>query len=404
MRWYAGTLAERGLCPMASRTSHLLMVTTVSDTLWAFLLPYAAHYRQQGWRVDAATSLSERDRDERRLDAHFDSVHDIPWSRRPTDLRGGVGAGRRLRAILEGGGYDLVHTHTPIASFLTRLTCGTIPAPRRPRVVYTAHGFHFHPGGRATTNGAYALAEKAAGRWCDRLVVINEDDLHAARWLQLAAGQVTLFPGIGVDLDRYRPTPELRAEARAFRSGLGLEDDAVVFTMVAELIHRKNHRAALVALARAGDRRHHLVLAGDGPLGAELAAEAHRLGIGDRVHLTGLLDDVRPAILASAATVLPSRQEGLPRSVLESLALGVPVIGSDIRGIAELVGDDGGILVGVEDIDGLAAAFAAMARDDRRPGLPPSVDERLARYSQRHLLELHDRLYHELLSDEAVTA
>lgn len=371
------------------------MVTTVVDTLQAFLLPYAAHFRAQGWVVDAAAA--DR-RGTAPIDA-FDGFHEIPWSRAMRDPRNLTTAARAIRTILKRNRYDIVHTHTPIASFITRVAVGTLPAARRPRVVYTAHGFHFHPGGGHLVNGAFIAAEKAAGHWTDRVVVINDDDLRAARRLHLAGGRVTRFPGIGVDLDRYRPTPPLRERATRLRRELGLGPGDVLFTMVAEMIPRKNHLTALRALA-AGDRpHHHLLLVGDGPLRDRIAEEAARLGVAERTHLGGETDDVRPAMLAAAATLLPSRREGLPRAVLESLALGIPVIGSDIRGTAELVADDGGVLVDPSSAGELAGALDLMARTDVGPALGPAVAQRLHRYSQAELLRLHERLYRGLLAE-----
>jgi glycosyltransferase involved in cell wall biosynthesis len=366
------------------------MVTTVSDTIRAFLLPYARHLRDLGWAVEAATSGVGG----AGLEDHFDAVHEVPWTRTLHDPRNGL-AGRVVRGVLTRTRYDLVHTHTPIASFVTRLATASLPAHRRSPVVYTAHGFHFHPGGRRLRNAIFELTEKVAGRWCDRLVVINDDDLRDAQRLRLAGGRVCLLPGIGVDLDRYRATPALARRAAGMRRELGLGDDDVLYSMVAEMIPRKNHDVVLRALAALGDRRCHLALAGDGPLRPQLERRAAELSLADRTHFLGNLDDVRPCMLASAGTVLPSRREGLPRAVLESLALGVPVIGSRVRGIAELVGDDGGTLVDPDDVAGMAAALGRHARTPA--GLPATVSDRLERYSEAHLLRLHEDLYAELL-------
>lgn len=383
------------LLRMRHRPPRLLIVTTVPVTLHAFLLPYAAHLRSKGWEVDAATAT-----DGSELAPHFDAVHDIPWSRSIRDPRVLAAATRQIRRVVLDNAYDVVHVHTPIASFLTRAVCGSLSVHRRPRIVYTAHGFHFHPDGHRVTNMAFAAAEKAASRWCDRLLVINQTDYDAAVRLKLAGrGQVLQFPGIGVDLDWYRPTPELVSAAAQLREKIGVNSDDVVFGMIAEMTPRKNHQTVLRAFARANDPCHHLVLAGDGELRAELEEETHRLGVADRVHFLGISSDVRPLLLASAATLLLSRREGLPRVVLESLAMGIPVIGSRIRGITELVADDGGIIVDPDDVEGMAAAMHKLARTDQGPVLPASVAERLRDYSLANLLELHESLYSELLNE-----
>jgi glycosyltransferase involved in cell wall biosynthesis len=334
--------------------------------------------------------------------SYFDTVHDIPWARSIRDPRILATATMQLRRVLLDNAYDIVHTHTPIASFLTRIVCGTLASKRRPRIVYTAHGFHFHPHGRRIANGAFALAEKMAGHWCDRLVVINHTDFQAARRLRLAGrGQVMQFPGIGIDLDWYVPTPEMLKSAGELREKLCIDADDAIFATIAEMTPNKNHHLVLHAMAHNNCQNHHVVFAGDGEMRRSLEDEAARLQLSDRVHFLGVVDDIRPLVLASAATILTSRREGLPRVVLESLALGVPVIGTKIRGITDLVGDDGGVLIECDDAFGLAQAMRTLARSSIGPVLSQSVRTRLEDYSLSHLLELHDDLYGGLLLDAA---
>ena len=371
---------------------HLLMVTTTSSTASAFLLPYAAHYRDAGWRVDLATSLLQPD-----LCDQFDHIYDICWTRSLRDVRRLFAAAATLRVILLKNRYDIVHTHTPIASFITRGVVGTLRPHQRPAVVYTAHGFHFHAHGSRLTNGAFAGAERVAGRWSDRLIVINHQDYEqaAARRI-MSRDQIHHFPGIGLDLSWYRSTPELLQRTEDVRRTLKLADEDVLFTMVAEFTPNKNHLLALMALAQNRNPHYHVAFVGDGTMRRQMEHEAERLGVDDRTHFLGECSDVRPWILAAAATLLLSSREGLPRAVLESLALGVPVIGTRIRGIADLVASDGGLLVEPGDIGGISKALDALATGGGS-ALAPTVPPRLQRHSIGRLLDLHDALYDELL-------
>ena len=110
------------------------------------------------------------------------------------------------------------------------------------------------------------------------------------------------------------------------------------------------------------------------------------------------MGDVRPLIAASVATLLPSFREGLSRAVLESLAMGVPVLGSRVRGIAELVEPGGGVLVDPNDAGALAAAIEKTADDPAACFDGPAVRARLEPYGIEHLLSAHDDLYNELLA------
>ena len=380
--------------PTSSRQARLLLVTTVPSTFY-FLLPYASYFSAKGWQVDGMTGQAPMPAQTRSALAH---VHAVSWSRRladPSNLR----AVLQVRRILRDGRYDIVHTHTPIASFVTRVATATIPRTSRPRLAYTAHGFHFHAGGSRLKNAFYVGAEVLAGRVTDRLVVINEEDGRVAgRFRVVSRDRLVMMPGIGIDLSHYRRTPELLAQAVRARRSLEVADGAVLLTVVAELTPRKNIAVAIAALARNADHRLHLVVAGVGPLAASLTQQAQRLGVADRVHLLGSVSDVRPLLLSSAALVLPSRREGLSRAVMEALALGVPVIGSRTRGITDLVEPDGGLLVAPDDEVGLSVAYDAVQSHERGDALATRLADRLTRLSLDHLIRQHERLYAALLN------
>jgi glycosyltransferase involved in cell wall biosynthesis len=371
----------------------MLIVTTIPAT-FGFLAPYARHLRRQGWWVDLASGTGE-------LPAAWqdgiDGRIEIPWSRR-LGGRTTLASIRAARRVLATGNYAIVHTHTPIASFAVRLAAATIPRSRRPAIVYTAHGFHFAPGQNPLVNAAFIAAEWIAGRWTDRLVVINDHDVHAARRFHLVRGdRLVYMPGIGLDLDWYRASDDLAAAGFRLREELGIPRAAPLLTIIAELSHRKKQDLALRALALLDRRDVHLALAGEGPRSAEYRQLARSLGISDRVHFLGHLGDVRPLIVTSAATLLPSYREGLSRAVLESLAMGVPVVGSDIRGIADVVEPDGGLLVPPGDVAALAQAITEVLETPRPADMADRVRQRLAPFSLDDLIAAHEQLYGSLL-------
>ena len=373
----------------------LLIVTTVAATLRAFLLPYARHFRALGWRVDAlardAASMPEC------VEA-FDACHEVAFTRRPWELRDLRAMNASIRDLVIREGYDIVHVHTPVASFVTRMALRKLPARTRPGVVYTAHGFHFYRGGNPLKNAAYLNLERLAARWTDRLVVINEEDETAARAHGLLPPErIVHMPGIGLDLSAWSRETVLASDPEGPdpREELGLKADDTLFIMVAEFNPGKRHREALDALAMTGRPDFHLALAGRGPLEGAVRDQAEGLGLAGRVHFLGQRSDVPRLMLASLATVLPSEREGLNRSVMESIALGVPVLGADARGIRDLITDPSrGFLFPVGDVAALAAAMVKMADDPpkERPRPDPAWDI-------RNLLRAHEKLYAELLGE-----
>lgn len=378
----------------------LLLATTVHETFDAFLVPYAAHFRSLGWQVDLVASGAPTCPT---CCAGVDHVHDATWARHPF-ATGNLAEVAEVRRIVRAGRHDLVHVHTPVAALLARAALRPSWRDRsgiRPRVVYTAHGFHFDEAARWRTL-PYELAERRAGPWTDHLVVINEEDLAWAREHQVVAGgALEHMPGIGVDLTHYRRTDALRSRARAVRSELGLGPTTPLFTMVAEFIPRKRHVDVVDALARVRPEAH-LALVGDGPEMDAVRQRTRELGLADRVHLVGRRRDVRPWVLAAAATVLPSTREGLPRCVMEAMSLGVPVVATDIRGTRELVGGDRGLLVPVSAPDRLAAAMTRVLAD---PGgarrRAEAARRHVVRYDLDALLARHERTYERLLGAAA---
>jgi len=370
----------------------LLIVSTVSSTVKAFLLPFADHFRSLGWQVDALASGIER------CDAclaHFDRVYDIEWSRHPLDYRNVTRALLRVRDLVGHGEYDIVHVHTPVAAFITRLALGRRRRATGPSVIYTAHGFHFHPGNSWLRNRVFTALEKIASRRTDYLVTMNRTDEGAALRLGLVPpGRLCFMPGIGVDRHRFRPSAVPPAELEALRRLLGIGDDNPVFTMIAEFIPRKRHRDVVAALSRLQHENVHVVFVGDGPLRKPIGRLVANSGLAGRVHFAGLQADVRSFILMSRATILPSTQEGLPRSVLESLSCGVPVIGSDIRGTQDLLGDGGGMLYPAGDIGALASLIEWFTdHPEKVAAMGGRAVACMDQYDTARIVSLHEELY-----------
>jgi glycosyltransferase involved in cell wall biosynthesis len=387
-----GTALPRGVS--------LLIVATIATTVRSFLLPYAAHFRAQGWRVDAAANATAGDAI---LNQAFDHVYELPLSRSILDIGGMLRSERAMAGILEAG-YDLVHVHTPIASLVTRIAVRRMPAARRPALAYTAHGFHFHKDGLAATNALFVTAERMAGRWTDRLVVINDEDFEAARRHRIVpAARLVRMPGIGIDTAVYSRAQLEPDDIRRARDELGGGPDVPFFVVVAELTSRKRNGDAIEALALVRDRRARLAILGDGPERASLEAQAERLGVRDRVHFAGFVREVRPVIASATALVLASDREGLARAIMEALALEVPVIASTARGNRELVDPDRGILVPVGDPAALAAAMDRLI-DDPEAGRRMAARGRarmIERFDVKAVIREHEAMYRSMLAARA---
>lgn len=228
-----------------------------------------------------------------------------------------------------------------------------------------------------TTLGGLPAEDRAVGwsfrrlartalRTADALVAHNEEDARRLATLRVLPPKVPvhIVPGGGVDLARFAPAP------------LPPLDTGLVFAMVARLERSKGVSEFCQAARRIKDRSElaRFVLAG--PPGELSVAEVAAMA-GGAVEVLGEVDDIRPTLAAAHVAVLPSHIEGMPRFMLEALAMGRPVITSDIPGARETVDERvNGVLVPPGQIEPLIAAMesflkrpdliAAMARASRQ--------------------------------------
>lgn len=383
---------------LRDNTSHdsgelrLLQVTTLDIMLEWFLLPFGRWFRKRGWKVDALASGAASSDD---CQAAFDRAFDCSWTRSPFSLRNYTTAPRIVRRVVAEGKYDIVHVHTPIAAFVTRWALRKMRRRGEVAVVYTAHGFHFHERGHPLKNVLFRSAEKLAGRWTDRLVVLTPADLDAAIEERLIdRDRLHLIPSIGIDSDRYDPAAVPDESVAALRAELGIPSDEAVLLAAARIAGGKHHDDMLRAAART-KQPVHLLFAGEGPLEQELEDLAGSLGIADRVHFLGHRADVPVLIKASAATLIASEREGLSVFALESMSMGVPVVGTDIRGVRELVGDDEcGTLFPVGDVDAFVAAIDELLASPDVAATKGSRGRHLVRaYSVESVLAAYEELY-----------
>lgn len=379
----------------------LLYIATVAAPIRNFYIPYADHFRQRGWRLLAAA------RDcvgVEPIERAFDGTFDVPFSRSIVDSSNALRGLPAVKRLLEEARPDLVHVHTPIASFVTRLATHQVRPAIRPAIVYTAHGFHFHAGGNPILNRAFETAERVAGRWTDRLVVINDEDERAALRLRIVPPRrLVRMPGVGIDPSVYARSRVEPGQIALLRQALGIEADAPLFTSIAELHPNKRHERTIEALSRMAYPGAHLAIAGGGEMRGQLESAAGRYGVRERVHFLGFVGDIRPLLATSTAVVLSSEREGLARALMEALSLEVPVIASDARGNAEVVGSDGGFIVPNADPTGLARAMdRLLAEPDLGAAMGRLGRSRMVeRYSQEAVIAMHEAMYAAMLQERA---
>lgn len=167
----------------------------------------------------------------------------------------------------------------------------------------------------------------------------------------------------GVDVRRFRRS-DFEMSAARLRTDHGIPDSAFVFACIAAFRREKNHRGLIQAFARLPTNTY-LLLAGDGPERHAIELQVRLAGLGTRAVFLGNVADIRPVIVASNATVLSSTAvETFSMAMLESMALQVPMIASDIGGLAEAISHgETGMLCRLGDVGALTEQMKTLAED-----------------------------------------
>jgi glycosyltransferase involved in cell wall biosynthesis len=292
----------------------------------------------------------------------------------------------------------IVHTHTSKAGFIGRLAARLVGVPA---VIHQPHGHIFYGYYSRAVTAFYVALERIAARFSDRLVTLTDREIeeHLALGIGRREQFVTVPSGV--------PTAELRAQSpgrQAAREVLGLPAHAFVVAALGRLVPVKGFDLLIEAmpavLAVVPDTR--AVVVGDGPEEGTLASLAERLGVSERVRLHGPSADIATILAAADVLAAPSHNEGMGRSLVEAMALGVPVVGAAVGGIPAVVGHDvAGRLVPPDDVGALAAALIELGREGSvRAKLAEAARERAELFSTEVAEGLMLDLYATLVRDK----
>ncbi len=261
-------------------------------------------------------------------------------------------AAAQVARVLRREGAEILNTHSSVDAWVGGWAGRCLGIP----IVRTRH--------LAIPLRANPLSPRVYSWMADCVVTTGEDGKALLlRQAPLTSDRVTVVP-TGVDLQRFDPA---RTRPARVRAELGLDVSSRFVGVVAVLRLFKGHAVLLEALASPplAGRPLQLILAGNGPVEGLLKAQVSRLGLEARVRFLGHREDVEDILAACDVVVLPSvRDEGVPQAILQALALGRPVVASDVGGIRQIVYHGvTGLLVPAEDCTALAAAIARLLDD-----------------------------------------
>ena len=333
----------------------LLLVLSDLDFFWSHRLPLAKGAAVAGWEVHLAAPGTQKDK---RLAELGFVCHELPDFRRHGALGGLARTLWSLRRLIKKINPDLTSAISLKTAFMTGLA-----APKTAPIVatITGLGFLFRSEGikaKAMRTLLQVPLQRAFGRPNNHAIFQNTDDLNLMIQLRIVAQDRThLIRGSGVNLDDFKPAPDFPHPS-----------DKVV--MAARMVREKGVLEFIEAarmLKKRGVKAEFILAGGAAPFNPNALSEAELAAalVDSDVSAPGYIADMTPLYETANLAVLPSYYgEGIPKSLLEAAACGLPIVTTDHTGCREAVDDKvNGRLVAARDSQGLANAIAELLGD-----------------------------------------
>lgn len=332
----------------------VLFVASIKDHIVGFHLPFINYFLEQGYEVHVAT----------RLDGKIDSDSKIIWKninfcRSPLSIDN-IKSFKELLKYMRENQFQLVHTHTPVASILCRI-CARLT--KTTPVIYTAHGFHFYKGAPIKNWMLYYPIEKIMSRFTDLIITMNKEDYNAAT-NKFKSTKVVNVNGVGIDIGQYCIGNTKNIE---LKKSIGFKEDDFIISYVATLMARKNHKQILEAMVLLVKKYPNikLLIVGNGNLEVWIRKYISDHNLGDNIIMAGLRNDIAEILNITDLYVSTSYQEGLPRNIMEAMAAQLAIVTTDIRGSSDLVKDGvNGITVKIDDVNGTVESIEKLYLDE----------------------------------------
>lgn len=287
-------------------------------------------------------------------------IHQIDFERSPIS-RKNKKAYVQLLDLMRKESFDAVHCNTPIGGLLGRLCAKKCNIEK---VIYQAHGFHFYKGSPMLNWMVYYPVEKWLARYTKALVTINtEDYAFAVAKKFMKKENIFYVPGVGINLDTFQCDVGIR---EIVRQDMGFQHDDIILISVGELNKNKNTTVIISALSKIKNPKLHYLVCGVGDEYEKLKKQVKKLKLQNNVHFLGYRTDILDLYATADIFVMPSFREGLSRSIMEAMAMGLPCVVSKIRGNVDMVDEEnGGFLCFPNDVKSFSEAINMLSKDEQ---------------------------------------
>lgn len=372
-----------------SERKKVLFAATVYFHLAAFHKPFIKLLQEKGYEVHAVANPDHGCKEE--IKEMGVVCWDVPFSRSPYHFNN-FKAMKKLFKLFQNHYFELIHVHTPVASFLVRYVAKKC---KQGAVLYTAHGFHFYKGAPIQNWLIYYTAEKTASRWTDGLIVMNEEDYKNGKKLGFRENQSLFFThGVGISLDQYNNGNA--QDGSYVREQLNIGENDIVISYIAELNDNKNHMFLLKNWKTLFQRHPnaHCLIIGMGENEQKLKTYVQEQNL-KNIYFLGYRSDIPKILSQTDIVTLLSYREGLPRCVMETMAAGKPLIVTNIRGSRDLVKHGiNGFVVNLDDDQSLIEYFTKLINDkDLRKKMGQASLKEIQSYDLKRVLSEIEDVY-----------
>lgn len=296
----------------------------------------------------------------------------------------------------------MVHTHSSKAGILGRLAARIASVPI---VVHTPHGHVFYGHFGPSLSRLFLLTERLASAVTDRLIALTEAERDDYVRLSVCSPEKIVTIHSGVDVERSMKT---KVSVKEKKQSLGIPYHALVVGTVGWLLPVKGPIYLLQAMTGVWENHPEarLLFVGKGDLERDLKREAFRMGAGNKVTFLGWREDTTEIMQVLDIFVLPSLNEGMGRVLVEAMAAGKPLVGSNTGGIPDLIKHgENGLLVRPKDVDGFCAAIKELLDNEEMRHNMGKAGKRMARkFSIETMVQKIDLLYCTLLENKVLGA
>lgn len=369
------------------KSSKVIHVCNVGFALRTLLIPQIDYFISNGLIVESACSP----------DTEVDKLRELDYTIHSINIDRKISLVSNLKSIVElvklfnKNQYDLVHLHGPIASVLGRIAAKLSGVKN---VVYTAHGFYFHDDMPGYQYWTYHWIEKVSGWLTDIILTQSREDFDNAVKTNLCPSRKISYLGNGIDVNRFSRShlkdSDLKDLARQLK--LPSREDLITIGITGRITQEKGHGELILSFVELIKKypNIHLIIIG-GQLTTErdsfqeyLKAIVTQNKIEKNVTFTGIRKDIDRILGLVDIFTLPSYREGLPRSVIEAMAMELPTIVTDIRGCREaVIHEKTGLIVPAKNVEKLTQSLEKLINE-------PILRKEYGMSGRRRVIEEYD--------------